>query len=147
MPPPPILRGTIQICCCQSVRKFLILWRRWKSGGICVLRTHLKLRYKVKSYQFWDGSYSAFQPPFDPFNFPWSLGYIRKLAFGSPWGNYFTPGFVCSQHTAPRNIKLAQTQPSQSTSSHLGRVETLKFISCALRNSRKASVGFEPQTS
>ena len=23
------------------------------------------------------------------FNFPWSLGYIRKLAFRSPWGNYF----------------------------------------------------------
>ena len=40
------------------------------------------------------------------FNFPWSLGYIRKLAFGSPWGSYFTPGFVCSQHMAPRNINL-----------------------------------------
>ena len=24
-------------------------------------------------------------------------------------GNYFTSGFVCSQHTAPKNIKLAQT--------------------------------------
>ena len=29
--------------------------------------------------------------------------------FGSPWGNYFTPSLVCSQHTVPRNIKLAQT--------------------------------------
>ena len=38
------------------------------------------------------------------FNFLWSLGYIRKLVFVSPWGNYFTPDFVCSQHTAPRNI-------------------------------------------
>ena len=43
---------------------------------------------------------------------PCSLHNIRKLVFGSPWGNYFTPGCVCSQHTAPRNIKFAQTQPS-----------------------------------
>ena len=48
--------------------------------------------------------------------------YIRKLAFGSPWGNNFTPGCVCSQHTALRNIKLAQTLPSQGTNSNLGRV-------------------------
>ena len=47
------------------------------------------------------------------FNFPRSLGYIRKLTFGSPWGNYFTTGFVCSQETAPWNINLAQSLPSQ----------------------------------
>ena len=81
------------------------------------------------------------------FIFPWSLGYIRKLTFGSPWGYYFTPGFVCSQHTAPMNIKLAQIQPSKGTTSHIGRVEPRRYISCALRNSRKASVGFEPRTS
>ena len=52
-------------------------------------------------------------------NFPWSLSYIRKLAFGSPWGNYFTPGFVYSLHTAPWNIKFAQTPPSQGTNSHI----------------------------
>ena len=56
------------------------------------------------------GPLSAIQPFRHPltFKFPWPLGYIRRLAFGSPWGSYFTPGFVCSQHTAPRNIKLAQ---------------------------------------
>ena len=52
-----------------------------------------------------------------------SFGYIMKLGFGSPWQNYFTPGFVCSQHMAPRNIKFAQTLPSHCTNSHLGRVE------------------------
>ena len=29
------------------------------------------------------GQLSAVQPPFD-INFPWSLGFIRKKAFGSP---------------------------------------------------------------
>ena len=71
----------------------------------------------------------------------------RKQTFGSPWENHFTPGFVCSQHTAPRNIKLAQTHPSWCTNSHLGRVESRRFIPCALRNSRYASEGFEPRTS
>ena len=42
-------------------------------------------------------SYSAIQPPFD-INFHQSLGYIRKQASWSPWGNYLTPGFVCSQY-------------------------------------------------
>ena len=41
-------------------------------------------------------SYSAVQQTFD-INFPWLLGYIKKLAFGSSWGNYFTTGFVCTQ--------------------------------------------------
>ena len=35
-------------------------------------------------------SYSAIHPSFD-INFPWSLGYIRKLALRTPWGNYFSP--------------------------------------------------------
>ena len=74
------------------------------------------------------------QPPYD-INFSWSLDYIRKLAFGSPMINYFTPGFVCSQHAAPKNIKLAQTLSSKGTNSHLGRVEARRFISCAQRNS------------
>ena len=36
------------------------------------------------------GPLSVIQPFSHPltFNFPWSLGYIRKLAFGSRWGNY-----------------------------------------------------------
>ena len=62
------------------------------------------------------------------FNFPWLLGYIRKLAFGTPWGNYFTPGFVCSQYKAPRNIKLSQTKTSHGTNSHLGPVEPRVFL-------------------
>ena len=75
---------------------------------------------KVKLAAFFFGratfSCSIVQPPF----FPLSLCYIRKLAFVSPWGNFFTPGFVCSQHTTARNIKLAQTTSSQGTNSHLG---------------------------
>ena len=47
----------------------------------------------------------------------------------------------------PKNIKLAQTPPSEGTNSHLGRVEPRRSISCVQRNSRNASVGFEPQTS
>ena len=50
-----------------------------------------------KRLKFWYGRFPAIQP----FRYslilisPWSLGYIRKLAVGSPWGNYFTPG-LCS---------------------------------------------------
>ena len=60
--------------------------------------------------------------------------------FCSPWTNYFTPGFVCGQHTAPGNIKLAQTPLSQGTNSYLGRVDPRRFISCAQRNSLSANV-------
>ena len=81
------------------------------------------------------------------FNFSLSLGYMRKLALRSPRGNYFTSGFVCSQHTAPRNIRLTQSPPSQGTNSHLGQVEPRKFIACVLRHLRKASAEFEPWTS
>ena len=70
-----------------------------------------------------------------------------KLTFRSPWGELSTPGFVCSQHTVSRNIKLAQALPSQSTNSNLDRVEPRRFISCAQRNSHEASVGFVPRTS
>ena len=61
-----------------------------------------------ESYLFLVGPFSAIQPPIDS-NFFLLLGYIRKLAIGSPLGNYFTPGLVYSQHMAPKNIKLAQT--------------------------------------
>ena len=57
----------------------------------------LDQKLKVNSFGRASFSYLAIQPPID-INFPWSLGFIRKLAFGSCWGNYFTPGFVCSQH-------------------------------------------------
>ena len=71
----------------------------------------LCLKLKVTRFGRATFSYSAVQPSID-INLTWWLGYIRKLAFGSPWGNYFTPGFVYSQHTAPKNNKLAQTPPS-----------------------------------
>ena len=64
-------------------------------------KLHLKLKLPVLV-----GPLSAIQP-FSHLltcNLPWSLGYIRKLEFVSPWENYFTPGFMCSQHMAPRNI-------------------------------------------
>ena len=51
--------------------------------------------------------------------FPWSLGYIRKLTFGSPWVNFTKDLCAANMHTAPSYIKLAQTL----TYLHLGRVE------------------------
>ena len=54
--------------------------------------------------------YSVVQPTFD-INSSWSLGYNRKLACGSSLGNYFTPGFVFSQHTTPRKITLHRHCP------------------------------------
>ena len=88
------------------------------------------LIYDMLKFTVLLGPLSAIHPFSHPltFNFLWSLSYIRKLAFWSPWVNYFS--FVCSQHTAPRNIKLAHTLPSQGTNSHLGRAEPLRLISC-----------------
>ena len=68
------------------------------------------------------GPLSAIQPFNHPltFNFPWSLGYIRKSTFRvSPGETISLPFFF----VAPRNFKLAQTPPSQGTNSHLDRVE------------------------
>ena len=63
-------------------------------------------------------SHLVVQLPFD-INFRWSLGYIKFLETRGvclPGENMvFHSWFVCSQHTVPRNIKLAQTLPSQST--------------------------------
>ena len=86
------------------------------------------------------GPLSAIQIPSD-INFPWSLAYISVWVY---LGKIFRSQFVCSQHTAPRNIKLTQIPPSQDTNLHLSRVEPQKFISCAQRNSHQASVGLEP---
>ena len=66
--------------------------------------------YKVTRFRRATFTFSSVQPPFD-INFPRSFGVIMKLAFGSPLGNFFTTGFVHSQHTASMNIKLVQTPP------------------------------------
>ena len=75
-------------------------------GSHTVQLKKIKYYNLIKKLPVLVGPLSAIQPFNHPltFNFSWSLGYIRKLAFGSPWGNYFTPGFVFSQHTMPRNI-------------------------------------------
>ena len=86
------------------------------------------------------GPLSAIQSSFN-INFPWSL------AFWSPWRNYFTHSFVCSQHMVSRNIKLAQTPPSQGTKSHFGQVKPRIFISRAQRNSCYVIVVFKQRTS
>ena len=101
------------------------------------------LKVKITSFGRATFSHSAVQPPFDILTFLSHWATLGNQRSGLPGE---TSGFVCSQHTAPRNIELAQTQSSQCTNSHLGRVEPQRFISCALRNSRKASVGFKPQT-
>ena len=92
-------------------------------------------------------SYSTVQSPFD-------MNVLGSF-WPFPWGNYFTPGFECSQHTASRNIKYAQTLPSHGTNSHLqgfilsvlsdGASETNFLFPEKFRNSRQASV--EPGTS
>ena len=54
-----------------------------------------------------------------PFDFPWSLDYIRNQAFGTTSGSS-----LCVQPTyAPRNFELTQILPSHGTKSHHGRVE------------------------
>ena len=65
---------------------------------------------KVKGTSFGRAafSYSVVQPHLWHFNFPCLLGYIRKLAFWSPWGNYFTPAFVCSHFLCPEKFTLGQ---------------------------------------
>ena len=105
----------------------LLVENELKEEFIHILECFMKM---LKLPVFLVGLLSAIQPFSLPLtlNFSWSLDYIRELVFGSPSGNYFTPSFVCSQHTAPRNIKLAQTQPSQGTNSHIGRVKSWGFI-------------------
>ena len=49
-------------------------------------------------------SYLAVHSPID-INFPWSLGYIRKLAFGSPWGN---SRFLCAVNVRRPGISNLQ---------------------------------------
>ena len=78
--------------------------------------------------------------PLSAIHFPWSLGYIRKLVFGSPWGNYFTPGFVCNQHKAPRNIILSDTAlsgypftPSGASDIHFFCSEKFMSNHCRIR--------------
>ena len=92
-------------------------------------------------------------PAFQPFQHPLtstSPGHWATL------GNQlsFLPGetislqVLCAANIimVPRNIKLAQTMPSQGTYSNLDRVEPWRFISCAQRNSRLARVRSEPGT-
>ena len=83
-----------------------------------------KKKKKITSFSWAAFSNSDMQPPIE-MSFPWPLCYIRKLAFRFPQGNYFTLSFVCSQHTTLRNIKFAQTPPSQGTNSHLCRMWSL----------------------
>ena len=80
------------------------------------------------------GSLSTIRPLSHPLTLTssrhWAI--LGNLCSGLPGTTQFILGFVCSQHTAPRNIKPAQTQTSSSrvTNSHLGRVERRRFISC-----------------
>ena len=64
--------------------------------------------YKVTSFDRASFSYLAVQPPFY-LNFLWTLGYARRLAFGSPWGVYFTPG-LCEDNLRCRGISNLRWQ-------------------------------------
>ena len=60
-----------------------MFFKRWLTWSFC---SQIKLPDLV-------GPLGAMQP----------FSYIRKLVFRSPWGIYFTPGFVCAQeyHSFP----------------------------------------------
>ena len=47
-------------------------------------------------------------------NFPWSLGYMKKLAFGSSVGNYLLP-VLCTA----KEYQTCTDTPSQCTNSHI----------------------------
>ena len=89
-------------------------------------------------------TYSAVQPYFN-INFPWSLGYIRKLLFGTLWGTYFTLILSAAnirvlwisnlQRRCPIRVKMHTFVESSLGYSH------------ALKNSRQACVGFRLYTS
>ena len=113
---------------------------------------------QVKSYEITSfGRATLVGPAFQPFSHPLTFTLLHKET--SVWislRKLFHSQYCCSQHTVPRNIKLAQTPQFQGTNSHLGRVEPRRFISCAQRNSlwaiwcvqrntRQACVGFELQ--
>ena len=89
------------------------------------------------------GPLSAIQPFSHPLtlNFPWSLGYIKKLAFGSP---YSLPVLCAANMLEYLNCTDTALSGYQFTPQQCGVSE---IISCALRNSRQAGVGFEPRIS
>ena len=76
---------------------------------------------KVTTFGVATFSYLAVQPPID-IELPLTIGLHKETCVRFSLGNYFTPSFVCSQYTVPRNIKLVQTLPSQGTNSRLGGV-------------------------
>ena len=86
------------------------------------------------------GPLLAIQPFSHPliFDLPghWAtLRYIRNKCSGLP-GLTISLSVLCAANVkAPSNILLAETQPSQSTNSHLGRIEPRRLISCAVKNS------------
>ena len=137
----------IDIVTCVTGFFFALTKKFLFNSLLCILQSNnmwfsLKDRhivtFKKKITSFWQGRFQLFSCSVTLYiNFPWSLGYIRKLMFGSPsLGNYFTPS-LCAANIlhAPRNIKLAQTLPSQGPNSYIGRVKPWRFISCAQRNS------------
>ena len=72
--------------------------------------------------------YSAIQSPF-AVSFPRSLGYIRKLVFRVYHWKQFHSYFLLWQSTyGTQEFKLAQTLPSQGTSSRLAGVEPHSFL-------------------
>ena len=106
----------------DSSRKSVNVTLQWPVNFFLFFFIMLKLSVLV-------GPLSAFQPFI---NFPLSLGYIRKLALGSLWGNYFTPGF-CMQPTydAQKNQTFTDTAPSEyqfMPRYHLRRLSYIKHI-------------------
>ena len=62
------------------------------------------------NYQFWLGCFQLFSHPLT-FNFPRSFDCIRKLAFGSPLGNCFTPVLCAANRWCPEISNLHKHRP------------------------------------
>ena len=82
--------------------------------------TNVKLKLPVLV-----GPISAIQPVNHPMKLTFP-GCIKKLALGSPWGNYFTPGVVRSQHTEYQKCTDIALSGYQFTKKNIVRERLLK---------------------
>ena len=79
------------------------------------------------------------------FNFPWSLGYTRKLEFESPWGNYFTqPTYDAQKYQTCTDTTLSwyQFTPWSSRASEIHFLCPKNFTSgqCRIRTTSRSAV-------
>ena len=84
------------------------------------------LPFKLADKSFCRAAFSYSTTPWT-FNFPWSLAYIRNLAFGSPWGNYSLPVLCAANIRRPGIPSVHIHCPLRLPIHTFGRVEPEKF--------------------